>query len=499
VYLKSYITHPFPQTAKPTETICDNDESTSFHVTHASIGIQATFFIVKNDVMNLFHSFHNGSLDLQRLNYGVITLLPKMADANKIQQYRPIFLLRCIYKLIIKTLTIRLDPYAPKLFSIQQNAFIKNRHLMDGVFSLHEVMHHVHIKKQVGVILKLDFEKAYDKVNWDFLLSCHEARGFCPLWCSWIRQSLHNGTVSVKINDKMGPYFQSAKGVRQGDPLAPFLFNMVGESLTKMVLQAQRNDLICGLAPDLVDKGVGILQYADDTVLCLTHDPEKAVNLKLLLYLFELMSGLKINFLKSEIFTINADNETTRFYSDLFNCQVGQLPMKYLGMPVTFAKLKRVDWDFLDAKMLKKLDSWIGDSATLGGRLILLDSSLSGIPYFYMSMFLLNKTFIERLDKHRRSFFWAGKNKKRKYHMVKWSRICRSKIKGGLGVKDLRKQNISLLCKWWWKLETQDGLWQQIVKAKYLRNKSVAMVKPCIRDSPGWKTLLKVKDYYFEG
>jgi hypothetical protein len=133
---------------------------------------------------------------------------------------------------------------------------------MDGVFYLHEVMHHVHIKKQVGVILKLDFEKAYDKVNWDFLLSFHEARGFYPLWCSWIRQSLHNGTVSVKINDKMGPYFQSAKGVRQGDPLAPFLFNMVGESLTKMVLQAQRNDLIFGLAPDLVDKGVGILQYA---------------------------------------------------------------------------------------------------------------------------------------------------------------------------------------------------------------------------------------------
>jgi hypothetical protein len=100
-------------------------------------------------------------------------------------------------------------------------------------------MHHVHVKKQVGIILKIDFEKTYDKVNWDFLLSCHELRGFCPMWCSWIRQSLHNGTVSVKINNEMGPYFQSTKGVRQGDPMVPFLLNMVGESLTKMVLQAQ--------------------------------------------------------------------------------------------------------------------------------------------------------------------------------------------------------------------------------------------------------------------
>jgi hypothetical protein len=196
------------------------------------------------------------------------------------------------------------------------------------------------LKKQVGIVLKIDFEKAYDKVNWDFLMSCHEARGFNPLWCSWVRQSLHNGTVSVKINNEVGPYFQSAKGVRQGDPLAPFLFNMVGESLTKMVLQAQHNDLFEGLAPDLIDKGVAILQYADDTVLCLSHNPEKAVNLKLLLFMFELMSGLKINFMKSEIFTINADNEVTQFYLDLFCCQVGQLPMKYLGMRVTFANLK---------------------------------------------------------------------------------------------------------------------------------------------------------------
>ena len=77
----------------------------------------------------------------------------------------------------------------------------------------------------------------------------------------------------------MGPYFQSAKGVRQGDPLSPTLFNMAGEVLTKMVLQAQRNGLFTGLADDLIENGVAILQYADDTVLCIKHDPEKAINL----------------------------------------------------------------------------------------------------------------------------------------------------------------------------------------------------------------------------
>ena len=105
----------------------------------------------------------------------------------------------------------------------------------------------------MGVILKLDFEKAYDKVNWEFLLDYHEKRGFNSKWCGWVSQVLKNGTVSVKINDEIGPYIQSAKGVRQGDPHSPFLFNIAAECLTKMVLSAHKNGLVKGLAADLIE------------------------------------------------------------------------------------------------------------------------------------------------------------------------------------------------------------------------------------------------------
>ena len=91
--------------------------------------------------------------------------------------------MRCIYKIITKTLTLQIEPYVLKLFTVQHNAFIKNRNIMDGILSLHEVMHHAHVKKQT-VILKLDFEKACDQVNWDFLLCCQKVRGFNYLWCS---------------------------------------------------------------------------------------------------------------------------------------------------------------------------------------------------------------------------------------------------------------------------------------------------------------------------
>jgi hypothetical protein len=241
------------------------------------------------------------------------------------------------------------------------------------------------------------------------------------------------------------------------------------------------------------------MQYADDTVLCISHDSENALNLKLLLYLFELMSGLKINYQKSEIFLVGGDNNTAEFYSSLFGCQVGTFPMKYLGVPVTFRNLRVSDLDPLDQKFIKKLDAWVGGANSSGGRLTLVNACLSSLPSYFMSLFMLCKTFLEKMDKLRRRFFWHGKKLKRGYYMVKWTKVCRSKKKGGLGILDLHKQNISLLCKWWWKLDTEQGLWQDIVKAKYLRNKSVANVTARFNDSPCWKGLLKVKDTYMVG
>jgi hypothetical protein len=117
------------------------------------------------------------------------------------------------------------------------------------------------------VVEVVDFEKAFDIVNWNFLIKCLKAMGFSDLLCDWIHKILTDGTVSVKINNTTGPYFQSAKGVRQGDPISPFLFNAAIQCLAKMVHEAQQNDLLVGLALDLIDKGVAIMQYADDTVL----------------------------------------------------------------------------------------------------------------------------------------------------------------------------------------------------------------------------------------
>ena len=112
----------------------------------------------------MFNEFHDGKLNVSRLNYSIITLLPKVADAAKIQQFRPICLSNCLYKWITKVLTLRIAPYAKRLIDIAQFAFMQGRNIMNGIMALHETKR----KRETGIVLKLDFEKAYDKVNWNF-------------------------------------------------------------------------------------------------------------------------------------------------------------------------------------------------------------------------------------------------------------------------------------------------------------------------------------------
>ena len=116
-----------------------------------------------------------------------------------------------------------------------------------------------------------------------------------------------------------------------------------------------------------------------------------------------------------------------------------------------------------------------------------------------MSIYLLPKTVVKALDKQRRTFFWQGGGTKKKYHLVKWDMICLSKRKGGLGVKDIFKMNISLLCKWWWKLDNEDGLWQTLIKNKYMKQGTISTIKSRLDDSPIWSSLLKIRQIYLRG
>jgi hypothetical protein len=132
--------------------------------------------LIHIDLWNLFKDFYDGVLDIKRLNFGLVTLLPKVDNPTDMRNFRPICLLNVCYKIITKVLTNRLAFCITKVISSYQYGFIKGRYIMDGVVSLNEILHEVKKKKQSGVILKIDFEKSYDKVNWQFLHCMMEKR-----------------------------------------------------------------------------------------------------------------------------------------------------------------------------------------------------------------------------------------------------------------------------------------------------------------------------------
>ena len=159
-------------------------------------------------------------------------------------------------------------------------------------------------------------------------------KGFSPTWCRWIEGMVTGGSVGIKVNDDIGPYFQTKRGLRQGDPMSPILFNIVVDMLPLLIKRAKVDGQIRGLIPHLIDDGLFILQYAHDTIIFLDHDLEQAKNMKLLLCAFEQLSRLKINFHKSEIFCYGHAKEMEDEYTTLFGCNAGEYSFRYLGIPM---------------------------------------------------------------------------------------------------------------------------------------------------------------------
>jgi hypothetical protein len=136
------------------------------------------------------------------------------------------------------------------------------------------------------------------------------------------------------VNDKVGPYFVTRKGLRQGDPFSPLLFNVAADVLATLVSRAQEQGFIKGLIPEMYDGGLTLLQYADDTIFVFEDNLEYARNLKIILCTFEHLTGLKINFSKSEVYCFGSAVEKQDEYAYIFTCKARVVPFRYLGMPL---------------------------------------------------------------------------------------------------------------------------------------------------------------------
>jgi hypothetical protein len=167
--------------------------------------------------------------------------------------------------------------------------------------------------------------------------------------------------------------------------------------LAVLIARAKKDSQVGGLVPHLVEGGVSILQYADDTILFMEHDLDKAVNMKLILCIFEQLSGLNINFHKSETFFFGNAKDKEE-YKNIFGCGVGSLPFRYLRIPIHYRHLLNIEWKPIEDRFEKKLGSWIGKLLSYWDRLVLINSVLTSLPMFLLSFFKIPKGVRKRLE-----------------------------------------------------------------------------------------------------
>jgi hypothetical protein len=366
----------------------------------------------------LFDDFYKGELDLNRLNFALVTLIPKVGDASDMKQFRPISLLNCSFKIFSKLLTLRLGPVAQRIVNKSQSAFIKGRYILESVVVAHELVHSLNRTGEKGVILKLDFEKAYDRVSWHFLFDMLKDRNFDPLWINWIQKIVVGGSLGILVNGEESSFFKPGKGLRQGDPLSPLLFNLVGDGLAKMLDKAVSRGLVQGVLRDFKKGGIVSLQYADDTILFSKAEDSALENLKCILMWYEQLSGMKVNFHKSEILPMNLDQEETQRFAHIFSCPVGSFPLKYLGVPLHFDVLSRDDIQPLVDKILKKIAGWRGKLLSLAARAMLIQTCLASIPVYLLSFIKFPKWAIKVLNTHMGNCLWNDTVDNHRYHLA---------------------------------------------------------------------------------
>ncbi|XP_019165689.1 PREDICTED: uncharacterized protein LOC109161653 [Ipomoea nil] len=364
-----------------------------------------------------------------------------------------------------KMIVNRLKPMLGDLISESQSAFIPGRLITDNILVAAEVGHFLN-RKQCGMAgwgaLKLDMAKAYDRMEWPFLEKMLEVMGFDERWIKLIMTYVTTVSYSVMVNGVSGGQVQPTRGLRQGDPLSPFLFIICAEGLS-MLLQKEQ---------------------AEATVVkqCLERYGE--------------LSGQLVNYHKSNIcYSKNTGEQMREEVAECLGVERARNFGKYLGLPSFIGRNKRAIFSYIEDKIRQRVFSWNKKLLSQAGKEVLLKSVAQSMPTFSMSVFLLLESVCESIQRAMNRYWW-GKGPDRGIHWKAWDKLCIPKKFGGLGFKDLRNFNLAMLGKQAWRFLTNPGsLAARIYKARYFPKTS--FVDAVVGNNPSfcWRSIMAAHDF----
>ncbi|PKU64553.1 Putative ribonuclease H protein [Dendrobium catenatum] len=370
-----------------------------------------------------------------------LAIVPKHKYASNISEYRPIALCNVFYKIIAKVLAERMKPVMNAIVKDNQAGFVKSRVSTDNILLANDILFYAG-KKRGGKYFcaKLDIKKAFDSVSRDFLLERMLQKGFPSLFVNWIKSCISNVNYSILLNGTLEGYFSSSAGLRQGCPLSPYLFCIVMDAFSNLLEYRGFRGI------SHKEYSLSHLLYADDVLIFGEASSENCNILASILMDFANATGLNINYDKCSImFPRNLRNAQEVCQALSIHNIVNNIT--YLGIPLSFYRLKIADFLPLMDSVSKKMNGWKACLLSFAGRMQYIKFTIQNTIAYWIRGSIMPKTVHKFIKRSSSKFLFFGDNMEvKKLHMVAWDKICLPKNKGGLGIPSISALQYAYNC-----------------------------------------------------
>jgi len=464
-------------------------------------GYNALFYkkswdIIKVDFIAAIRYFFSENSLPRCVNATRVALVPKKELPTSLSDFRPISCCNVIYKCISKLLVIRLKAALLDVIDPAQSAFLPGRNISDAILLTQELMHNYHLNTgPARCALKIDLRKAFDTVSLDFIIAGLHAIGLPQCMISLITTCITTVHYTITINGELHGFFKGTRGIRQGDPLSPYLFVLVMEGLGGIIRQTiQHSEFIHHWR--CKPTNITHLCFADDLMLFCHADIDSIMLLKSSLDRFSTLSGLTINLTKSSLYLSGIDGSLRSTFSTQLGIPEKTLPVRYLGVPLLSSRLSHADCIPLVERITARIQLWTSSSLTYAGRLQLIKSVLFSIQVYWSSIFMLPGETIKKLESILAAFLWRGTSLTSTGAKVAWHSICYPLHEGGLGVKRLKTWNQAANLKHIWHLLTDTtSIWTTWIHAILLRGRPFWQINIPSNPTWSWRKILQSREW----
>ncbi|KAL4334864.1 hypothetical protein GQ457_07G036340 [Hibiscus cannabinus] len=465
---------------------------------------QKYWSIIGDEVTNYCLAVLNGEIDIATVNKTHIVLIPKIKKPRNMSHFRPISLCNVLYKIITKMLVIRMKDVLGVCIDEAQGAFVPGRQISDNVLIAYEILHGLKQKrsgKEGTFALKLDMSKAYDRVEWDFVEGMMARLGFCDSWISIIKKCIRSVSYTVGANGTASDVFFPTRGLRQGDPLSPYLFLFCTEGFSTVLNNAKTSGVIKGARVGRERLAINRLFFADDSILFGEASDDGARRIQAIIEQYTSASGQQVNFDKSLLFfSSNVPSQLQDAIGLTLGVRISSNLEKYLGLPTMVGRRKKEAFCHYLDRFNKLTDHWNIRNLSKGGKEVFVKSVLQAIPIYAMQCFLLPKSLCIKLESAMNRFWWKNSASTNGIHWCSWAAMATPKFLGGMGFRNLAKFNVALLAKQGWRIITHpSSLLAKVMKARYFPRSDFMSARLGSNPSYTWRSIFSAKGLLEKG